>query len=410
MAKPAKRLVNSQLANAKPKEKTYRLYDGLGLCLRVSPAGAKVWEYRYINPENKKENTYVIGDYEMISLAEARRIHFEKRQLVFDGINPNSREEDLSFEIIYKKWFETVYMRKVSEKQYTQQNRLLYNYCMKHLAHLDITEITAKNIYKALQEIEKSGSLSQIKRAKSTLSQVFDFAIQLEIIHNNPTLRIKSDIFEQHESKGHRSLQLNEIYKMHAVFANSDVDLTIRRAIEMAMRSMLRLQEVVWMKWEYVNFEKELIKIPAEIMKVKRKPHFVPITKDIMRILQDQKSDSIYVFPESSRESIAKHTLTATLNNLDVDTTTHGFRTLASTFLNEARSSNSSIERLVDDSLIEKSLAHEDKNKSKAHYDLAKLVGPRKLLLEKWSEIIDRCSCEEENQKVLDEFGIVIAH
>lgn len=408
MAKPAKRLVNSQIANAKPQDKTYRLYDGHGLCLRVSTTGTKVWEYRYINPENKKENTFIIGDYEMVSLAEARRIHFEKRQLVFDGINPNAKKEDLSFEAIYKKWFETVYKRKVSEKQSTQQNRLIYNYCMKYLAHLDITEITAKNIYEALLPIEKSGSLSQIKRAKSTLSQAFDFAIQLEIIHSNPTLRIKSDIFEKHESKGHRSLPLNEIYKMHSVFENECVDLSIRRAIEMAMRSMLRLQEVVWMKWEYVNFEREIIKIPADIMKTKRKPHFVPITKDIMRILQDQKSDSIYVFPENEHESIGKHTLTSTLNDLDIDTTTHGFRTLASTFLNEAKS-NDTLERLVDDSLIEKSLAHEEKNKSKAHYDLAKQIGPRKALLEKWSEIIDRCTDAEENEKVLSELGIILA-
>lgn len=408
MAKLAKRLTNSQISSAKPKEKTYRLYDGFGLCLRISPTGTKVWEYRYKNPDTKKDDTYIIGDYPFISLAEARQIHSEKRKQVFNGVNPKATTADRAFEVIYKKWFETVYIKKVSEKQARQQNNLLHKYCMKFLAHLDITEITARHIYEALLPIEKAGSLSQITRAKNTLSQVFDFAIQLDIISNNPTLRIKADSFKQHESKGHRSLPVHEIYKLHSVFSNESINISIRRALEMALRSMLRLQEVVWMKWEYIDYDRGFIKIPKELMKVKKKsrPHYVPITTHIYRILKSQETNnSIYVFPENEKKSIGKHTLTATLNDLNINTTTHGFRTLASTFLNEARS-DGALERLVDDTLIEKSLAHEERNKSKAHYDYSQLLGPRRIMLEKWSDVIDRCINAEENMKVLEEYGV----
>lgn len=404
MARIIKKLTSAQVANAKPKNKLYRLYDGDGLCLKVTKAGAKVWEYRHKNPETQKDDTYIIGDYPFISLSQAREIHTEKRMIVFNGISPKSTASDHSFKAVYELWFEK-WQHEVTERYAKQQNGLVQKHCMKHLAKLQVCDIDSSHIYKALQEIEKTGSLSQIRRAKNALSAVFKFAAQLNLCRFDPTSLITANAFKKHIEKPHRSLPLNEIYKLHELFQDDSIDLTTRNAIQMTVRSMLRLQEVTMMRWSYINEKEKIIVIPKSVMKTKKAAHVVPITSEIQMILDEQSNDSKFVFPRNSQESIPKYRLTRTFNELGIDTTTHGLRHLASTILNEFRDDDG-ITRLIDSDLVEKSLAHAGKDKIRNVYNLADYIEPRRAMLVKWSDFIDKCDTKENNERALKEAGI----
>lgn len=389
-----KRLTHTQVSSAKPKDRLYRLYDGGGLCLKVTTAGAKVWEYRFKNPDTDKDDTYIIGNYEDITLAEARDKHYELRKSVLMGINPKNKNTDKSFMSIYKIWFSR-WCEDVSESHSSDSKSLIERYAMKYLSHMNIDDIKPTHIVSILRDVEKSGSLSQIRRLKSRLNQIFRFAISSGLCETNPTSLITLDIFKKHSERSHPSLPLNEIYLLNDLFRDESINVTIRSAIEMLLRSTLRLQEVTLMRFDYIN--DDIIVIPAEIMKNKEE-HIVPIVPQIQAIIDKQKNSTPFIFPLNEREPLKKHTPNRTLAQKNISSTIHGFRHLASTILNESL--------LFHPDIIEASLAHKDRNKIRGTYNLAKYIEKRRELLQWWSDFIDKCDTKENNEEALRSAGI----
>lgn len=62
MGKPIAPLIEMQVRNAKPKAKPYKLFDGGGLYLFVTPGGSRIWRFKFRQP-NGKENTLTFGPY-----------------------------------------------------------------------------------------------------------------------------------------------------------------------------------------------------------------------------------------------------------------------------------------------------------------------------------------------------------
>lgn len=389
-----KRLTHTQVSSAKPKERLYRLFDGGGLCLKITAAGSKIWEYRFKNPDTNKDDTIIIGSYGDISLADAREKHQELRKIVSMGINPKNRNTNKSFPNIYELWF-SHWQEGVSAKHAQNSKSLIDRHAMKYLSHMNVDDIKAVHIVSVLREIEKTGSLSQIRRLKSRLNQIFRFAISSGLCEHNPTSIITLDIFKKHEEEAHDSLSLNEIYLLNDLFKNDSINITTRNAIEMILRSMLRLQEVILMRFDYI--EGDVIRLPAEIMK-NREEHLVPITPQIQKIIDKQKNKSPFIFPDNEKEPLKKHTPNYTLNKFGIASTIHGFRHLASTILNESL--------LFHPDIIEASLAHKDRNKIRGTYNLAKYIERRRELLQWWSDFIDKCDTKENNGRALKNQGI----
>lgn len=389
-----KRLTHTQVSSAKPKDRLYRLYDGGGLCLKVTKAGSKIWEYRFKNPDTDKDDTYIIGDYEDITLAEAREKHYNLRKTVMAGVNPKNRNADKSFINVYKLWF-SHWSKSVSERYARDANSLMDRHAMKYLSHMNIDDIKPTHIVTILRGVEKSRSSSQIRRLKSRLNQVFRFAISSGLCESNPTNLITLDIFKRHTERRHASLPLNEIYLVNNLLKDETIDMTVRNAIEMILRSMLRLQEVTLMRFEYINGD--VIVIPPKIMK-NREEHILPITPQIQSIIDRQKNTTKFIFPMNESEPIKRHTPHYTLRKKGINSTIHGFRHLASTILNESL--------MFHPDLIEASLAHKDGNQIRGKYNLAKYIERRRELLQWWSDFIDKCDTKENNERALKEAGI----
>lgn len=405
MTRRLKNLTNTQITSAKPKNKLYRLYDGGGLCLKVTVAGSKVWEYRFKNPDTNKDDTVIIGDYPLISLSEARDKHHELRRLVLEGISPKSSNANKSFQAVYNLWLER-WKESVTKYEAKQKNALINRYCMKYLGHIDIDKIKPVNIVNALQMIENAGSLAQIPRAKSVLSMVFKFAASRGLCDSDPTSLVSSNTFKKHESKSHESLGLDKIYTIFRYFESGNAQPQTRRAVELALRNMARIQEVVMLKWEYINFDSMIMALPSELMKMKR-PHYIPITPQTLKILEAQKNNTEFVFPSASakKKHLNVQTPTSSLRRNGINSTSHGFRHLASTILNEARLEDG-ITRRFDETLIKRALSHKNGDVMSATYNLAEYLGPRKLLSQFYSDFIDKCNTKENNERALKEAGI----
>lgn len=396
MARVSKPLTNTQISHAKPKEKIYRLYDGGGLCLKITTKGAKIWEYRFTNPDTNKQDTIIIGNYINVSLSDARRKHAELSKQVSEKVNPKNKNIDIKFKAIYENWF-AVWSKSVTEKHSKQTDSLMLTYCMKYLGHIDINQIKAIHVINALEPIEKAGSLSQIKRAKTCISKVFKFAAERGLCEHNPADIISTDSFQKHESKKMRSLEITDIYTFHEFLKNGNAEKQTKDIAELTLRTMCRIQEMATLRWDFIDMEKRIITIPFYVMKM-RKEHVVYITNQAMKIIENQPKINDFVFA-SRNGHIAKATPANALRNNGMETTMHGVRHLASTVLNESL--------LFNESVIEACLAHSDKNRVRATYNNAKYLEKRKELLQWWSDFIDMCNTEENNLKALKKFNII---
>lgn len=405
MARLPKPLSHSQIANAKAKSKLYRLYDGDGLCLKIMSSGTKVWEYRFKNPETLKDDTYIIGGFPLLSLANARERHIELRKMVSAGINPKREDMSLCFSDVFADYYK-MWSEGKAEKTKVEARGLVSTYAKRHIGHIPIDEIKPIHIVKVLDEVVKSKTLSLLPRIKSLMSRVFKYSVSRGYTEVDPTASISLKDFPSHTALNHRSLPPNEIYILNEFLKNGPATPQTLRAIEMVLRNIARAQEVVKMKWEYIDFENMIISLPIKVMKT-RVTHVVPITKQVLKILEAQKNYTDYVFPSyhTGTGHMKYSTLTYALNRTNIGATAHGFRSLASTLLNEVGIVDGQDFRF-DYSVIESLLAHKDKNAIRMTYNKAQYVEQKRIILQWWSDFIDKCDTKENNERALKEAGI----
>ena len=159
----------------------------------------------------------------------------------------------------------------------------------------------------------------------------------------------------------------------------------IGAALRLAPHIFLRPSELSGLKWSEVDFNENMIRISPDRMKMKR-THLVPMSKQVTQILQSIKTDREFVFasPRTLTKHINPESLRAGLRRLGInrdELTTHGFRHMASTRLNELG---------FNSDIIERQLAHCEQNKVKAAYNHAEYITERKLMMQEWSDYLDQ--------------------
>lgn len=396
-----KPLNDTQIRNAKPKEKMYRLYDGGGLCLRVMRTGSKNWEYRFKNPATNKEDTIIIGEYPYISLAQARLIHSDLRSQVLNKINPKQANADSQFKNVFLLWWQR-WSETKSEKYAKQVKNAIEKNCMQTLGNLNMNEIKPVHIAMALQPFEDRGVLEYLHRTRSALNQLFSFALARGICEINPVMMVTRDAFKRPKSANHRSLNPSELYQIVEFFDHKSVNEVTRLCTEFILRNILRVQEACEATWDEIDFHQKTFTIPESRMKMRRE-HIIPLSEQSMNILKRLKEaypHSKYIFVGSGKNGhINKETPRIAINRAGVDTTIHGFRHLASTILNESL--------LFKPDVIESALAHSGRDQIRAIYNKAQYIEQRRLLLQWWSDFIDKCDTKENNEKALKEAEIL---
>lgn len=373
-------LTARQIKTAEPKDKMYDIKDGNALFLRVRPSGVKSFIYRYLHPQTGKPNIYTYGVYPDISLKEARAMHRETKGLVAKGIDPNENKKqnriqdsgENSFKSIAEQWLERN-KADWSAKTYRTNSGRLTNHVFPYIGPKDITDISAQNILNLIHRIESKGTIETARRVTSLCSQVFRYAVFLDKIEYDPVQRVKNALPPTSKTKKHRAhlSSPKEIGALVRAIEGYTGHYTVKQALRVGL----------------YTFER---------MKMKE-PHIVPLSRQVMEILTEVRElnhHSKYVFPSvfSKGNILSENTLNVALRRSGYTKDQlcfHGFRATCATRLYEQGWTGD---------VIERQLAHVERNGVKASYNHAAYLDDRRRMMQ-W--LADDFDSLRDNRKVI---------
>jgi integrase len=386
-------LTNTEVKQAKPREKVYKLSDGKGLQLRIKTNGNKSWLLDYVNPYTSKRTSMGLGGYPEISLAEARKLRDKARELIAKDINPKEQKDKEkrqqkekhanTFIQVATNWFE---IKKTEIKPDTAKDlwRSLEIHIFPTLSNYPISKITAPMVIDELKPIAAKGTLETVKRLSQRLNEIMTYAVNIGLIHANPLTGIRA-AFKKPEKKNMPTLAPKQLPELMKAISYASIKMVTRCLIEWQLHTMVRPSEAAGAKWSEIDLENNLWIIPAERMK-KAREHTVPLTEqslEILKMLQPISGHREYIFPadRDPKKHANESTANAAIKRMGYHKklVAHGLRSLASTTLNE---------KGFDADVIEAALAHVDKNEVRRAYNRAEYLERRRELMYWWSEHI----------------------
>lgn len=385
-------LSDAAVRAAKPGAKAYKLADAGGLFLWVQPSGGKWWRYKYRFAG--KEKLLAIGIYPDVSLAEAREKHTRARKDVAAGIDPGEIKKEVkrqlllkaetSFEAIAREWWNNR-KHKWSET-YTKalMNRLEAN-VFPRLGMRPLADISPQEFLSVLRVVEQRGALDLAQRLLEASGQVFRYAVATGRANRNPLADLRGAL-KPPVRKHQAYLREAELPEFLQKLDQYDGHPQTRLALKFLMTTFVRTKELRGALKDEINVRKAEWRIPAERMKM-REEHIVPLPRQALAILEELEEfsgDSEYVFPNLHKHSgcMSENTMLYALYRMGYHSkaTGHGFRATASTILNENG---------FDASVIERQLAHAERNEVRAAYNHAQYLPERRKMMQWWADYLD---------------------
>jgi integrase len=384
-------LTEVAIRKARPAGKPRKLADERGLYLEVMPTGAKYWRWKYRYAD--KEKRMAFGVYPEVSLAEARARRDEARAVLRDGRDPSAERkaakqaalsEEATFGVVAQEWLERQ-RANMAAATFEKAQWMLKQ--VASIAPRPIREITAPEVLSVLRAVEQGGRHETTHRVKQRIGQVMRYAIA--------TGRAERDV-----TADLRGALTSPTTKHHAAITDPAAVGELLRAIEgfsgqPATHAALRLAPYLFqrpyniraMEWTELDLDAGEWRIPADKMKM-REAHVVPLPSQAVSILRDIQritGSGRYCFPSARGRGrpLSNNTLNAALRRLgfDKDTmTAHGFRAMASSLLNEQGWSPD---------VIERQLAHAERNKVRAAYNRAQYLADRRKMMQSWADYLD---------------------
>lgn len=381
-------LTATAIKNAKPKAKPYKLADGGGMYLEVSPSGAKYWRLKY--RIKGKESRISLGVYPGVSLLEARTARDAAKKLIKAGIDPAKGKQRTAslptFEEVAREWHEknkdgwsTDYSVEIIKR--------LEDDVFPEIGQDAISTITAADLLKCVRKIEDRGAREVAKRCLQKCGQVFRYAIATSRADRNPATDLAGAL--KPVVRGHfAAIGTDDLPKLKKAITENAARLfpaTIR-AIRLMMLTLVRTSELIEAEKTEINTEAHTWVIPASRMKMK-KEHIVPLSKQAMEIVKAQMaaSNSKYLFPHQSdtNKHMSNNTVLFALYRLGYKgkMTGHGFRALGLSTIKEALGYRHEV--------VDRQLAHVPGNKVDRAYDRAKFLPERKKMMREWADYLD---------------------
>lgn len=377
----------------KPRAQLYRVADSNGLCIEVTPGGTKLWRYRY--RINGKARMISLGHYPIVSLSEARQRRDECRRQLEAGTDPGTSRREArkarqaaasnTFEVIAREWMQ----RQDVAPSTAEKNRwLLETFAFPEIGPRPIKEITPAELLAMLRKVESKGLLETAARLKQKVSQVYRYAVIEGKAEADPATALKGAL-KAPKVKHHAAitdpkligglLRALDGYQGHAATC---------AALKLLALTFVRPGELRFAEWKEFDLDAKEWRIPAERMKMKA-AHLVPLSKQAVAILKELREVTgagRFLFPSlrSASRPISETALNAALRRLGYskdEMTSHGFRSMASSRLNEMGWTPDAIER---------QLAHAESNKVRAAYSHgAEYLPERKKMVQSWADYLD---------------------
>ena len=378
--------------NAKPKAKPFKLADSGGLFLLVQPSGGKWWRYRYRFAG--KQKLLAIGVYPDVGLAEARELHAQARKTLAAGNDPGAVKKEAkrlallksenSFESIAKEWFENRKHKWATGYSKSIMDRLKLH-IFPEVGNRPITEINAPEFLSAVRVVEKTGALDLAMRLLQISGQIFRYAIATGRAEHNPIADLRGALkppVRKHQAYLKEKELPDYLQKLEAYDGHPQTKL----ALKFLLLTFVRTTELRAAEWTEINFDKAEWRIPAERMKMKSL-HIVPLSCQAVAVLNELKKlngqwDFVFANLHKSSGCMSANTMIFALYRMGYHSkaTGHGFRSTASTILNENG---------FPPDVIERQLAHAESNEVRAAYNHAQYLPERRKMMQWWADYLE---------------------
>jgi integrase len=392
MAPRAKELLSdTRLRGAKPRTAAYKLRDGGGLHLLVTPQGSRLWRLRY--GHGATESMVSLGPYPEVTLARAREKAVALRGGLLDGVTPAAAKRDdrkaqaNTFEAVAREWF--------GKQRYAPATRDKIEWLMglifPHVGNRPVATLEPPDILEVLRRIEARGKHETAHRARALVGKVMRYAIATSRATRDPAADLR-DALAPVEVTNHASIKdparVGELLRAIDGYRGRGLPVT-EAALRLAPLVFVRPGELRGAAWSEFTLDGDSPewRIPAERMKM-GELHIVPLSTQAVEILREihkHTGKGRYVFPSmrTGTRPISENTVNAALRRLGYASdamTGHGFRSTASTLLNEQG---------WHPDLIELQLAHAERDKVRGAYNKAQRLAERRKMLQAWADYLD---------------------
>ena len=372
-------------------------FDSGGLFLHVTAQGGKYWrlKYRFAG----KEKLLALGVFPEVSLAEARQRREAARTLLRDGMDPNAERKATvlaardaatnTFEAIAREWLQKQ-SSKLAKTTQAKAVAMFETWAFPWIGSRPVAEITPRVLLESvLRRVEAAGKLETVHRLKQRCGQVFRYAIATGRAERDPTPDLRGAL-ETHKPRNHSAItDPAKIGELLRAMDRYQGNLVTRCALRLTPLLFVRPGELRRAEWTEFDLEgaHPQWSIPAAKMKMDA-PHIVPLSTQavaILRELHPLTGRGQYVFPglHSRARPMSENTVNLALRRLGYsgsDMVAHGFRSMASTLLNEQG---------WPADVIERQLAHAERNEVRAAYNRAKHLPERRKMMQAWADYLD---------------------
>jgi integrase len=387
------KLKDITVKNIRPTSKPQKLSDGGGLHLLVQPKGSKLWRlaYRF----EGKQKTLALGVYPSVSLADARTGRDEAKKLLARSIDPSAqRKSDRrsgmgnSFQSVAEELLAKV-EREGRAEVTLDKKRWLLAFAFPAFGDRPVGDVTAHDLLTLLREIEGRGLFETAKRLRSTCGMVFRYAIATQRAERDPSADLRGALTTHQVVHRAAIIDPAKIGPLLRAIEGFDGQTVTRLALRLAPHVFVRPGELRQAEWEEFDLDAAVWSIPPEKMKMRR-AHRVPLSKQSVETIWELKKitgDGRWLFPSvrTSLRPISENTLNAALRRLGYSSSemsTHGFRSMAATRLNEMGQWNADA--------IERQLAHQEANAVRRAYTHgAEFWSERVKMMQAWSNYLD---------------------
>jgi integrase len=369
-------------------------FDGGGLYLEVTAAGGRYWrlKYRFAG----KEKRLAFGVYPEVSLKLARERRTDARAILDRGEDPGAakreakaqaeREAVNTFRSVAGAWLDHQSGKWATDTR--EAIRIsLETHAFPKLADLPLASIRPRDVAGVVRAIEAGGAGETAGRVLQRIRAVFRYAVVQELIDRNPMLDLRpSELLKPREVRHRAAMAESDLPKFLADFDAFEGDATTKAALRLLMLTALRPGELRGLRWAEVDMDAAEIRIPGKRMKMKV-PHVVPLSLQAVGVIESMRPlsgtrDLVFPSPYYPGQMLSENTLNSALAAMGYKGkhSAHGFRALFSTVANECGH---------DADVIERQLAHKERNAVRAAYHRAAYLPERAKLMQWWADRLD---------------------
>ncbi|MDR3639994.1 MAG: tyrosine-type recombinase/integrase [Humidesulfovibrio sp.] len=386
-------LTDPAIRNASPREKQFTMFDAEGLFLLVLPNGSKLWRWKF--RVDGREKRISLGTYPKVSLKEAREARDRYQIDLRAGVDPaaarkvekaDEQAQGETFQIIADEWFREYRHTWTDHTAETIISRLRMD-VFPYLGDKPIKEISPPELLAVIRRVAARGAVETARRDLQKCGQIFRYAVATGRAERDVTADLRGAIAppaKRHFASIHEPREVGELLRAIDAYRGSPVT---RCALKLAPLTFVRPGELRHAEWTEIDMEAAEWRIPAERMKMREK-HTVPLSRQALAVLEEihpLTGAGRYVFPggRSAARPMSENAVLAALRRMGYaqgEMTGHGFRSMASTILHEQGWPSD---------VVERQLAHGERNKVKASYNFAQHLPERRKMMQAWADYLD---------------------